>query len=817
MPLSDLSTPQARAGDWFTPRRFAALLALLLCAAFWPVLLGSESFYFRDFGLFGYPLAYYQRESFWRGELPLWNPFNNCGLPFLAQWNTVVLYPGSLIYLLLPLPWSLNLFCLGHLFLAGLGMHLLAWRWTGHRFAASLAGVAFALNGLLLSSLKWPNNIAVLAWMPWVVLLVERAWREGGRRILLAALVGALQMLAGTPELIALTWLLVLALWLGQWWLALRQGAQSSAVSLAATAVAKPPNRNLNLNPNPPPSLGPGAPNEPQSALPPPNAGFPNTPPPLLLGWRFLAVIVLVTGLSAAQLLPFFDLLAHSQRGTHFGEASWAMPWWGWANFLVPLFHCFRSHQGVFAQYDQYWISSYYVGSMALMLAWCAVWRVRRRRVWLLAAVSAVCLVLALGDQGVLYAGLRKAFPPLGFMRFPIKFVVLVVFALPLLAAFAAAHWESLPERQRGPAGIALGLAVAFSLAVIGGLVWSAQAHPLAHDDWGATWRNAAGRAAFLLLGAAGWFGYQRAAQPRRKALLGLSLLLVIALDVLTHAPWQNPTVPQWAMAPKLPELQPAPRLGESRAMLSPAAEVQLDHWAPPDPADDYLASRLGLFCNCNLLEAIPKVDGFYSLYLREGALVQSLLYRATNAVYPRLADFLGVSQLTAEGRMVAWSARTNWLPLVTAGQKPVFCAEADTVRGLAAPDFAPAAVVFLPSEAKSAVSITNAAVARVLALRWRPHEIQFEIEAAQPALAVVAQSFYHPWRAQVNRRPAPVWRANLAFQALAVPAGRSSVRLVYRDTAFRIGAAISVLTLIGCSVAFLVEDASRSGHLMAA
>ena len=56
------------------------------------------------------------RESFWRGEMPLWNPYNNCGLPFLAQWNTLALYPGSLFYLLLPLSWALGVFCLLHLF-----------------------------------------------------------------------------------------------------------------------------------------------------------------------------------------------------------------------------------------------------------------------------------------------------------------------------------------------------------------------------------------------------------------------------------------------------------------------------------------------------------------------------------------------------------------------------------------------------------------------------------------------------------------------------------------------------------------------------
>ena len=102
----------SEAWGWFTPRRFGVFLAALFFAEFPDVLLGFKTFVFRDFGLFGYPLAHYYRESLWKGELPLWNPLNNLGLPFLAQWNTMVLYPPSLFYALFPLWWSLPVFCL---------------------------------------------------------------------------------------------------------------------------------------------------------------------------------------------------------------------------------------------------------------------------------------------------------------------------------------------------------------------------------------------------------------------------------------------------------------------------------------------------------------------------------------------------------------------------------------------------------------------------------------------------------------------------------------------------------------------------------
>ena len=157
------------ADEWLTAGRFALLLGLLIFATFPGVLLGSATFIIRDYGMFSYPVAFFHRECFWRGELPLWDPLSHCGVPFLAQWNTLTLYPLSLIYLLLPLTWSLSFFCLAHLFWGGMGMYFLAHRWTGHRLAAGLAGVIFAFNGLTLNFLMWPSHEATFAWLPWVI------------------------------------------------------------------------------------------------------------------------------------------------------------------------------------------------------------------------------------------------------------------------------------------------------------------------------------------------------------------------------------------------------------------------------------------------------------------------------------------------------------------------------------------------------------------------------------------------------------------------------------------------------------------------
>ena len=176
--------------SWFSPGRFAALLAALILIPFWEVVSGSQSFVVRDFGLFSYPVASYLRDSFWRGEWPLWNPLSCCGAPFLAQLNTLALYPPSLIYVLLPLSWALPFFCLLHLYLGGIGMYFLARRWSGSQLGGAVAGTVFAFNGLSLNLLMWPSHIATYALMPWVIWLALGAWETGGRRLVLTPRAG---------------------------------------------------------------------------------------------------------------------------------------------------------------------------------------------------------------------------------------------------------------------------------------------------------------------------------------------------------------------------------------------------------------------------------------------------------------------------------------------------------------------------------------------------------------------------------------------------------------------------------------------------
>ena len=736
---------------WLTHRRFALLLGLLILATFPGVLLGVRTFVIRDFGMFGYPLAYFHRQSFWQGELPLWNPLNNCGIPFLAQWNTMVLYPPSLIYLLLPLSWSLPFFCLAHLFWGGLGMYLLALSCTRNRLAAALAGIVFAFNGLSLNALMWPNIEAALGWLPWVIYLGRRGWHGERSGLICTVLAGAMQMLTGGPEPILFTWIILAAFACGD---CICRSADCGRIIL-----------------------------------------------------RFGLMGFLVALVSAAQLLPFLELLAHSQRDSGYGSAShdWAMPFWGWANFLVPLFRTAPTAQGVFFQNGQYWTSSYYAGVGTVLLVGVAVWRARGWRVRGLAGLMFLGAVLALGEGTLLYGAVHACCPGIGFLRYPVKSVILVLALMPLLAAFGVAALASKPPRAgRFESGLAVLLLVL--IAAIVACDWKS---PIPADAWRATWQSGLSRAAFLalifLLGAA----FLRS-RGRGRTLLGCLLLAAFWLDLITHVPNQNPSVRPGVYASGLASAElkwnPPPRLGESRAMVAPAALEILNYRPLPSLELAYRRNRLAARADCNLLDGVPQIDGFFSLTPREISRVTALPYHHPDQALSPLLDFMGVSQITSPGGTFDWVSRPTAMPMVTGGQQPVFADDRAALDALSQTNLDLRRVVYLPIEARGVVAAERQSSMRVRVTRFASQGVWLQSESPAAALVVIAQSHYPAWKCRVDGRPARIWRANYAFQAVEVSAGQHNVQLTYEDRTFRVGVVLSCLGLITCAGLWWLE-----------
>jgi hypothetical protein len=133
-------------------------------------------------------------------DVPLWNPHQMGGRPFVGNSQSALFSPFNWPSLLLPFWWSLGLAAALKVLCAALGAHLLA-RALAIRYAgALLAGLVYGFGLFFVVWLSWPLS-SVWAWLPWLLLCVWTVVRRPGPRPVAAlALVVALQFFGGHPE-----------------------------------------------------------------------------------------------------------------------------------------------------------------------------------------------------------------------------------------------------------------------------------------------------------------------------------------------------------------------------------------------------------------------------------------------------------------------------------------------------------------------------------------------------------------------------------------------------------------------------------------
>ena len=175
----------------FKEHRFPlAILFLLALTLFLPALLTQQVFVFRDHADYFQPLRWFTTEELKAGRLPLWNPYNASGEPWLANPQTGVFYPPAWLFLVLPFATAYMLHLLFHVVLLGWGAYLLFAR-KASKGAALVGAAALMFAGPTLSLLDISNNLATYAWIPLVLwCALERAPVRGALALALAFLAG---------------------------------------------------------------------------------------------------------------------------------------------------------------------------------------------------------------------------------------------------------------------------------------------------------------------------------------------------------------------------------------------------------------------------------------------------------------------------------------------------------------------------------------------------------------------------------------------------------------------------------------------------
>ncbi|MCC7209677.1 MAG: YfhO family protein [Anaerolineae bacterium] len=715
------------------------LLVAALLALFHRLALGDALYWGLPALQFG-PWRAFASAEIAAGRLPLWNPYNGAGAPFLANYQSAVLYPPHLVLLLVKNPAPLvGLLGVVHILWAGLGMELYTRRLGLPALGRGIAVLAFPLSTTLIARLGTPPMIDVAAWLPWLLLALDALIaRPGVLRMLGAALVTAMLLLAGHAQ-----------------WAAYGLGLGGAYAAWRVWAARWPVRR-----------LAP-----------------------------VLVAVALGVGLAGVQLAPTLELQRLSQRAGGVDEAfalNFSFPVPSLVTFFNPDFFG-NPGDGTYAIGGAYFETAAYVGVITALIALPTLsGRFRRRArqsrtahdglIGFFGAVGGLSLLLAFGSYTPIFPFLYRHVPGFNLFQAPARFLLATAFALVMIAALGAPALLRAPHTPAARRARRLGLAAALGLALTG-LMGGA----LVRDQAPLLGQLAQGLATLGALVAAGlWLLGQR---PRpghpRQRLWSAAVLILLALDLTWANGRSNPTTGADFFAPlpdALPDSSPATRTytpqDEFERLVYDEFLPFSDYRLPPDRLDTFRRSGLA---NVNLLDGQSSLNNFDPLRPDGFERLTRLLDSSPRRDVLALAAAVGLER----------DAPRVWLVGEAVAAPDLDAA----VEAMAAPSFDPRRTVMLETASAPPVAPFSGGTARIVA--DEPQWVQIAVDSPGGGYLVLADTFYPGWEATLDGAPVPIARANLNFRALALPSGSHQVDMRYRPASFTAGLALTGFSLM--------------------
>ncbi len=368
-------------------RDFLKVAFLLFCITllyFFPVIFSNQTFASRDLYAFFYPRRFFAAESIRNGILPLWNPHLASGVPFLANLQSSLFYPLSLLYYVLPFHIGFKFFIIVHYYLAGLFMYLLMKHFRYETAPSVTAGIVFMFGGYMVSILDNLAFLTAAVWLPLIVLFFDRSLSEQSPidLIITGALI-SFQVFGGDASCYLLSTFVFMVVYLLYFLISEGNFATRKRKSVIC-------------------------------CLP--------------------AVWIIAFGLSSIQLIPFFEFISHSSRTGGFGYeqlTKWSFNPLELFQLLVP--YVFGTTVPMCRWFGQYWLDTFYIGVFPLILViFCVFWTRSKLNRFLLLIVC-ISLFMALGKYNPLFSWFTFV-PGINMLHYPVKYLFLAGFALSLLA-----------------------------------------------------------------------------------------------------------------------------------------------------------------------------------------------------------------------------------------------------------------------------------------------------------------------------------------------------------------------------------------------
>ncbi len=741
------------------------ILAGLTIIFFSDVLFQNKIFIHRDLSRFFYPLREFSAGEFLRLKIPLWNPYIHCGNPHLAELQTCVFYPLSVIYLLFSYPQAFSYFIIIHVFLAGLFTYILMREWGYSRHAGFLSALVFMFSGYMISVINLLASLASVIWLPLVILFYERALKKDWvKNSIITGIFMTLMFLGGEPIILYVTFfiLILIGFRLKPMFLAILVFAGLTSFQiLPFLEFLKHTSRNLiDFN---------------EASM-----------------WS-LPVYALLD-----LFIPYLSESDYMYKD-YWTRQSWLLVYYmGIAvvmfAFIALKFDSTKRRRGIFyilalglaLSFGRYTPLYYFLYNFlpGFSLSRYPI------KFFFIAAFS----LAVLAGMGMDYYT-RHARTDAGFGKF-LKWILAIAFAASFLYLVFNLNFYGVCDFLRD------------SILNIAGNLGSKK-DSVGQLVLAGAYNIKRGIGLFMFLSVVMFLGIKRRVSV--KAVLAL-ILLIAAVDIFTANKnvYQNMNTAEF--------LKPGDSIGFLqrdknlfRIFDSPAT-LRRNMFVPER---DYFEGMSGLkervVSNRGVSFGIYDAYGYGSLYNKRHEEVMDIIIRSKMPDETNLLNLLNVKYVISpkdfkiNGYRVARKAdkaniyeNENCLPRAFLADKAVIIKdEKKILEKLKSKDFEPEKEVILEEDfvnAHRAESIEQRAVANIL--KYDPGEVIVEAETSAPRFLVLSDTYYPGWKAYVDGKIDKIYRADYILRAVYLTPGRHIVKFTYDPFSFKIGAMITLATI---------------------
>lgn len=708
-----------------------------------------------------YPWKTFTIDSLKKGILPLWNPYSFSGTTHLANYQSAVLTPLNLLFLVLPFIDAFSIAVLLQPLLAGIFMYLYLRSLSLKQISCIIGSVSFMFCGFITTWMGYETLGYAILFLPLALFSIERFYAlQKFKYLFLLSITLPLSFFSGHFQ-ISLYFSLFVVLYLFYKYIHIR-------------------NKKLFL---------------------------------YTFFYFFLGLL-----LTMPQVLPSIEAYGESLRSTIFQKVE-IIPWSYIATFFAPdIFGNPVTRNDWFGHYAEW---NGFAGTITLILALYTIFSGRFKKVWFFAFASLLAILLSFQSPVIDLIVLLKI--PVLSTSAASRIIVLLSFSIAVLGSFGIDFLlDDLKKRNLRKITYWLtSVTVIFLfiwLVIVLKLFIPIDKIIIARQNLILPSILLAGLIGFILL-----FLFINKTKKINKLLVfvPLILLILVSFDVLRFAKkWQefdpkSLAYPYVAVEDKFRQIS-----GFERVFGNLGSEASVYYKLPSiEGYDAVYNQRYGQFIASvknGDLENSPRSVVLFSkqgLHSRKALNllgVKYFVHKLSDGRSPWVFPFWNYPDdfklIYDDGIYQIYENSESFPRVFLAGDYKIQTDPQEILNTMFLEDLDLRKNLVLEKDPKIKLDIKDGS-ARVE--KYLPNEVTINTKADGSSLLFLSDSYYPGWKVYVDGRQSEIYRADFAFRSVVVPKGEHSIKFIYDPMSFKLGLGLSILGAVLILVGF-VGDKGR-------